>query len=277
MIVDGKMIAREIEAQVKHALSALSISPVLAIVIVGEDPVIENFVRMKKKAGMALGVLVREYRFSGTVSEGEVVAVVLALSENKDVHGIIVQLPLPKHIDPQAVLDAIPVGKDVDVLSFASVSAFARGDAKVLPPVAGAIQEILERADVHVSGKEALVLGHGRLVGIPAALLLRHNDAHVTVIDRPISDLLEYTRESDIIISGVGSPGLITPTMLHEGVVLIDAGTSEEGGRVVGDAEPLCAEIASVFTPVPGGIGPITIAMIFKNLVLLAQIPRSSS
>jgi methylenetetrahydrofolate dehydrogenase (NADP+)/methenyltetrahydrofolate cyclohydrolase len=124
---------------------------------------------------------------------------------------------------------------------------------------------------VAVSDKEALVLGYGKLVGVPASLLLRHNGAHVTVVDQVISNLAEHTRESDIIICGVGKPGLLKPEMLKPGVVVIDAGTSEAGGKIVGDADPSCALVASVFTPVPGGVGPIAVALIFKNLLVLAS------
>ena len=116
-----------------------------------------------------------------------------------------------------------------------------------------------------------LILGHGRLVGAPAALLMRHNHAHVTVVDKQVEHLALLTREADIIISGVGQPGILLPEMLKRGVVLIDAGTSEDGGKIVGDADPRCAEIASLFTPVPGGVGPITVSMIFKNVSILAE------
>lgn len=272
MVIDGKMIAAEIREKLLRVIAALPKPPELDIVIVGDDPVIESFVRIKKRIGLALGVPVHEHRFPLTISGEELRKEITALVQKSKSQGLIIQLPLPQNIDTQAMLDLIPVSKDVDMLSTNAIASFASGDAKILPPVAGAIQEILERAQVKVSGSEVLILGHGRLVGVPASILLRHNGAHVTVIDKDISDLKEHTRESDIIISGVGKSGLITPDMISPRTTLIDAGTSEAGGRIVGDALSACQEVAAVFTPVPGGVGPIAVVMIFKNLCILARI-----
>ena len=273
MIIDGKKIAEEIREKLTQKVKTFAISPVLAIVVAGENPVIESFVRIKKKIGSALGVSVVEQRFPGSVNEKTLGDAVRKLGADDGVIGLIVQLPLPEHIDARTILDAVPVAKDVDMLSTTSVSSFRRGDAAILPPVAGAIQEILERNKVVITGKDALVIGHGRLVGVPAELFLRHNDSHVTVVGREVVRLSELTKEADIIICGAGQPRLLRPEMLKHGVVVIDAGTSEQGGKIVGDADPRCAEVASVFTPVPGGVGPIAVAMIFKNLLVLASAP----
>ena len=270
MIVDGKKIAEEIREKLARIVSGFSVPPKLAIVVVGDNPVIESFVRIKKKVGESLGIVIAEERFAASVEPETLLSAIKKLAADETIDGIIIQLPLPPSIDIRAALDAVPTEKDVDMLSTESVAAFRRGDAPILPPIAGAIQEILERSKVNVAGKETLVLGYGRLVGVPASLLLRHNGAHVTVIDQEISDLAEHTRESDIIICGVGKPGMLKPEMLKDSVVLIDAGTSEAGGKIVGDAAPACADVASVFTPVPGGVGPIAVALIFKNLLVLA-------
>ncbi|OGZ08323.1 MAG: hypothetical protein A2942_01550 [Candidatus Lloydbacteria bacterium RIFCSPLOWO2_01_FULL_50_20] len=274
MLVDGRAIAAELHERLAHAVGGLSQPPQLAIVIVGDDPVIESFVRIKKKIAEKLGISVIERRFDASVLASELLDAVKKLSEERTVDGIIIQLPLPSPIETQAILDAVPLKKDVDMLATHSVAAFRRGDAPVLPPVVGAIEEILERNAVAVTGKDVLIIGHGRLVGAPAELFFRHNDAHVTVIGREVERLSELTKEADIIISGAGQPGLLKPEMLKHGVVLIDAGTSESGGKIVGDAEPSCAEVASIFTPVPGGVGPIAVALIFKNLLLLAKASR---
>ncbi|OGZ04781.1 MAG: hypothetical protein A2845_06295 [Candidatus Lloydbacteria bacterium RIFCSPHIGHO2_01_FULL_49_22] len=271
MIIDGKQIANELRAVLQKSVAALPRPPVLGIVIVGDDPVIESFVRIKKKYGESLGVSIREFRFDSNISGEMLKNEVAMLSLRDDINGVVVQLPLPVSIDAQSILDAVPIAKDVDVLSHAAMVAFARGKAKIFPPVASAIQEILERHQVSVEGKEVLVLGHGRLVGKPVTILLQHNHAHVTVIDKPVADLALHVRESEIVISGVGIPALITPSMLSPNVVLIDAGTSEQGGHIVGDADPKCVDHARFFTPVPGGVGPIAVAMLFKNLVLLAR------
>jgi len=269
MIIDGKAIAHDIEEKIRITLSRFSALPQLTIVTVGKNPVIESFVRIKKRVGERLGITVIEHAFSETITGEELKEQIHKIGASPLVSGLIIQLPLPPHVDAQAMLDAVPLEKDIDMLSREAVAAFARGDARVLPPVAGAIQEILERGKVNVAGREVLILGHGRLVGVPASILLRHNYAHVTVIDRDVANLAEHTRESEIIISGVGKPQLILPEMITPGVVLIDAGTSEDGGKIVGDAAPSCADIASIFTPVPGGVGPIAVSMIFKNLCIL--------
>ncbi len=271
MLVDGKKIANELRDVLAQNVARFPRPPTLAIVVVGEDPVIESFVRIKKKFGASIGVHMIEVRFAATVSGELLKDDVTALCKKGDVDGVIIQLPLPSHIDTQAILNTVPRAKDVDVLSQDAIALFARGDAAIFPPVASAVQAILERHQVDVAGKEVLVLGYGRLVGKPVSILLRHNHAHVTVVDKPIADLATHVRESDIIISGVGTPELIMPDMLNDHVVLIDAGTSEQGGKIVGDAHPLCAERAQLLTPVPGGVGPIAIAMLFKNLLILGS------
>lgn len=271
MIIDGKAIAHDIEEKVRVVLPQFSPLPKLAIVTVGKNPVIESFVRIKKRVGERLGITVIEHTFPETTTGAQLKEHIREIGASPLISGLIIQLPLPVHIDVQAMLDAVPLEKDIDMLSREAVASFARGDARILPPVAGAIQEILERGKVNVAGKEVLILGHGRLVGVPASILLRHNYAHVTVIDRDVANLAEHTRESEIIISGVGKPRLILPEMISPGVVLIDAGTSEDGGKIVGDAAPSCADKASIFTTVPGGVGPIAVSMIFKNLCILGR------
>lgn len=271
MLIDGRAIAEEIMTKLARVVSDFSAPPSLAIVIVGDDSVIESFVRIKKKVATKLGVPVIERRFSTSMQGTELLHAISELGKNTAIDGIIIQLPLPPPINTQIILDAVPAEKDVDMLSTESVAAFRRGDAIALPPIAGAIQEILERNNVTVAGKEALVLGYGRLVGVPAALFLRHNGAHATVVDKPIPNIAEHVRESDIVICGIGNPGFLRKEWLKKDAVVIDAGTSEAGGKIVGDAEPKCAEVASIFTPVPGGVGPIAVAMIFKNLLILAS------
>lgn len=277
MIADGKAIARLLSEQIARAIRMFPEKLALDIVVVGENPIIEGFIRTKKRIANELGVSLVEHRFPETITEESLLFEVKKIAIRDEVLGLIIQLPLPEEIRTQEILNAVPIEKDVDMLSSGSIAAFARGDAPIIPPVAGAIMEILDSAAISVAGKEVLVLGHGRLVGIPASILMRHNGAHVTIIDQEISDLKEHVRESAIIICGVGKPSLITPDMLTFGTVLIDAGTSEAGKKVVGDADPDCAKVTSLFTPVPGGVGPVAIMMIFKNLYMLAQKKTNTS
>ena len=271
MIIDGRSIAEEILARVGRALSAYQDPARLAIIMVGDDPRVASFVRQKERAAEKVGVVIVRREFSVEVTENELCEHIAALASDPSIDGIVVQLPLPSHMNLSRVLDVIPISKDVDVHASESVALFGRGEAPVLPPVAGAIQEILDRGKVKVTNRDALVLGHGRLVGVPAALFLRHNYARVTVVDKPVRDLGALTRDAEIIVSGVGQPGLLTPDMVREGVVIIDAGTSESEGKLAGDVDPRCQEKASLYTPVPGGVGPITVAMLLKNLAVLKQ------
>ncbi len=185
---------------------------------------------------------------------------------------ILVQLPLPSNIDMKAVCDSIPIEKDADVLSTAAREKFEKGDADaLLPPVAGAIREIFAFGKVEVTGKKAVVIGDGWLVGKPAATWLAQQGAEVEVVNSKTVDLAAALRAADIIVSGAGDAHIIKPEMLKDGVVLIDAGTSESSGVLAGDADPACAAKCPVFTPVPGGVGPIAVACLFDNAVTLAE------
>lgn len=259
MTVDGKVIAEGVYAH-------LSIHGKKLGILVGQkSPVIDSFVKIKERAANRLGVtLVREELIEGATTD-EAIAVMQALAAKTD--GIIVQLPLPVQIDVARVLSAIPSDTDVDGISLAPI---------VRPPVAEAVKEILEHEHVEAKGKKAVVVGSGRLVGKPSADLLRELGAEVAVLER--GDSIGLLKEADIVVLGAGDPALVQPEHLKVGVVLIDAGTSDlpaqegVGRRIAGDADPLCAEVASIFTPVPGGVGPIAVAMIFRNLSKLAEL-----
>lgn len=253
MIVDGRKIADELYARLRFSKPCT-----LGIVIGESSPVTESFVRIKGKAAERLGVTLIEKRLpTGGTTEDAVVAI---KEFAQRVDGIIVQLPLASNIDTDAVLAALLPEKDVDGVSQSPL---------VRPPVAEAVREILDRAEVDPRGKQAVVVGSGRLVGAPVAAFLGLHGADVRIVT--LGDSLSPLGEADIIVAGAGKPGLIKPEHIKQGVVLIDAGTSESGGKVAGDADPACAEKAAVFTPVPGGVGPIAVAMIFKNLFILTE------
>ena len=184
---------------------------------------------------------------------------------------IIVQLPLPPHIDTERVLNVVPPERDPDVLSEKSIALFEKDTSAILPPVLGAIKEILLRSGVFVGNKKVVIVGRGKLVGAPAAVWFKRHGSNVALLGRDTADLKPHTAEADIIVLGVGSPGLLRPDMIKPEAVILDAGTSEEGGKLLGDADSACAEKAGVFTPVPGGIGPITVAILFQNLLTLSK------
>jgi methylenetetrahydrofolate dehydrogenase (NADP+)/methenyltetrahydrofolate cyclohydrolase len=239
MIIDGKKIANEIIEELGEKLKGKR----LGIVVGVEDAATLSFVKIKARVAERLGV---------EVVRGELNQLVATCD------GIIVQLP---HPDAEKLIAKIPPEKDIDAI----------GPHPLLrPPVAEAISEILVRNNIAAAGKKSVVVGKGRLVGAPAAELFKELGAQVVVVTESRGSLDEL-RDADIVVLGAGNPGFIKPGMLKEGVVLIDAGTSEAAGKLAGDADPACAEVASVFTPVPGGIGPIAVAMIFRNLFALSS------
>lgn len=263
MIVDGNAVAEELYAALKLRRVHFKRLIRLGIVVGSKDPAIESFVRIKARAARHLDVEIVRVDLSLKAKTKYAIETVRDLSGRTD--GIIVQLPLPAGVDANAVLSEIPRDKDVDAIN----PVFENNHA-IEAPVALAVVEILNRSNVPTKGKRVVVVGDGRLVGAPTALLLKKLGADVskfTLHGGSIDDL----KDADIVVCGAGNPGFIKPEHLKKGVVLIDAGTSESAGKVVGDADPACAEKASVFTPVPGGVGPIAVAMIFKNLFDLVE------
>lgn len=238
MIIDGRNIADEI-------LSGLRGKYTLGVVMNMQDPASVSFVKIKEKAAQKIGVEVKHF------SPEE-------FDKALECDGVVVQLPIE---NAEALLAKLSPEKDVDALG---------PNPKVLSPVAGAVKEVLERSHIDVQNKKVVVVGAGRLVGKPSAELLRNLGANVVVVTLEQGSLTEL-KDADIVVSGAGSPNLIKPEMLKPGVVLLDAGMSEQGGKLAGDADPSCKEVASVFTPTPGGIGPIAVAMIYKNLFALLQ------
>lgn len=259
MIVDGKQIAAELLAQLKQEIETYEEKPVLAVIACAPTPESQKYIHMKRRRAEEIGVtcMLQELPESAT-TEDVYEAVVSAVDA---AHGILVQLPLPAHIDTEAVVAAVPDTHDVD--------AFHLEDDQVLPPVAAAMKEILRHHTVSVEGKSATIVGAGRLVGTPATRWLRTAGATVTIVDGPVNDLGLYTKSADIVVLGAGVPGLLVPDMVRDGVVILDGGTTEDGGTLMGDADPACAEKASLFTPVPGGIGPVTVSVLYQNLLQL--------
>lgn len=277
MIINGKIIRDRIKEEIRKEVSLFPCAITLAIVIVGENPVIESFVNIKKRFANDVGIAVAEKRFPQHATFEDIARALQVLAEDEDIDGIVVQLPLPPHFDTQRALNAIPSHKDVDVLSEKANDLFEKGESRVASPVVGAVCEILKEGKVNVRGKKALVVGYGRLVGRPVSVWLRAEGAHVSIVEGPVPNLGEFLQDADIIVSGAGVAGLIKPNEIKKGVVLIDAGTSEQGGTVVGDADPRSADVAGLFTPVPGGVGPVTVAELFKNLLVLAKISQIDS
>jgi len=264
MVIDGKAIAESIYQDLAPKFRVLGREAKLGIIVVGENPVIASFVRIKERSAERLGITMLRRNLPDTASESEITSVLKELAGETD--AIIPQLPLPEGINVSNVLAVVPPEKDVDALN----PTIREEDRTVHAPVALAVVEILQRKNVHIEGARTVIVGAGRLVGAPSAWLLRKLGADVsmfTLQEGSIDDL----KNADIIVSGAGNPGFIKPEHIKEGVALIDAGTSELNKKIAGDADPACAEKASVFTPVPGGVGPVAVAMIFRNLLDLIR------
>ena len=263
MIVDGRAIAAEIYQGIRNRITHLNMKPHLTVFTCEPNFETQKFLSLKKRKAEEVGIDVNVIEFPEAIKTEEVIQSILHAAMQTD--GIIVQLPFPKTVDVDEVLKNIPPSLDIDAVHYDGTN------TDVLPPVVGAIKAIADRQDILFASAKVVVIGEGKLVGKPAALWAQKMGAQVTVVNRQTKDVSEVLQSSHIIISGAGEPGLIQPEDVSEGVIIFDAGTSEESGELKGDASPECADKAEVFTPVPGGIGPITVAVLLRNLVSLLE------
>jgi len=263
-LLDGRALAQEINASVQLRVRRLSEAPTLAILACNPNFETQKYLELKKRIAADLGILITVTILPKEADTEACLKEIATLAQKSS--GIIVQLPLPLHIDTPAVLAAISVSRDVDAFSYLGE------EGAVLPPVLGAIDEFAKRFSIPFKNSAVVIFGAGRLVGIPALHYAKAKGARVTVLTEVESaaEVERATLAADIIILGVGKPGLLTATMVREGVVVFDAGASEDGGLLVGDAAEDVATKAAFFTPVPGGIGPVTIALLFRNLLDLS-------
>ncbi len=259
-IVDGRALALGLKNKLKEE-ARTGVPAIMAVISVGSNEVTTRYINRKIAFGADIGVEVRHFDLMETTTQAEILALLQSLNNDESITGVIVQLPLPFQLNTAEILGVIDPKKDADALSI---------DSLVDSPVVLAIREIFQAFGVEPRGKKAVVIGQGRLVGKPAGVFLAGAGADVKQFDLDKKEGWEDSlRQADIIVTGAGVPGLIKPAMLKPGVVLIDAATSESNGKLAGDADPLCAEVCSVFTPVPGGVGPLTIACLFKNILTL--------
>jgi methylenetetrahydrofolate dehydrogenase (NADP+)/methenyltetrahydrofolate cyclohydrolase len=276
MIIDGKAMAAQVLQSTRERAVRLPHTPRVLAVVANETPATKSYLSIKGKRAADAGCELEVERLPADASQAALTSVV----QNAKADVVLVQLPLPPQVTSEQVCDAIPLIKDADVLSNEARHAFEEGsEESLLPPVVGAIKKILDAHKVVIQGKKVVVIGAGFLVGAPAATWFRREGASVRVldIDTPQSEFEAELVTADIIVSGAGSPALIKPRFIKEGVVVIDAGTSESNGVIVGDADPLCAEKCSLFTPVPGGMGPLAVACLFENAVTLVERATSAS
>lgn len=248
--------------------------PGLAVVIVGDDPASRVYVNNKKKACEELGILSEEYALSKDTTEEELLALIDRLNREKSISGILVQLPLPKGINEEKVINRIDPQKDVDAFHPVNVGKIMIGNYDFVPCTPAGVMELIKESGIDISGKECVIVGRSNIVGKPMSMLLLHQNGTVTVCHSRTKDLKEVTRRADILVVAVGRPEFITGDMIKEGAVVIDVGINRlENKKLVGDVEFKSAEkVASAITPVPGGVGPMTIAMLMKNTLKAAIV-----
>ncbi|QQG44964.1 MAG: bifunctional 5,10-methylenetetrahydrofolate dehydrogenase/5,10-methenyltetrahydrofolate cyclohydrolase [Candidatus Sungiibacteriota bacterium] len=276
ILLDGKKLSQKILDEVKQETTATKKKLRLAIVVVGENPVVKKFIEQKKKAADQIGAGVRIYPFDEKITTNELRKRLFEIVHEKKNTGVIIQLPLPTHINTPYILNSVTPEKDIDMLSARAIGNFAVGQSPIIPPVVGALKFLLEEYQIDYQQKSVVIVGAGNLVGKPTALWLLGKKATFTVVEERTPHPEELISKAGILITGVGKPGFIRGDMVKNGVIVIDAGTSESAGRLVGDVDfKSVSKKASYITPVPGGIGPLTVAMLFKNLVTLAKIQKS--
>ena len=277
-LIDGKAIAatikREIAEQVEKMIAAGNKRPHLAAILVGHDGGSETYVANKVRACEECGFTSTLIRYEEDVTEAELLAKVQELNEDADVDGFIVQLPLPRHIDEQKVTEAIDYRKDVDGFHPVNAGRLSIGLPCFLSATPNGIMELLRRYNIDTKGKKCVVLGRSNIVGKPQAMLMLKENATVTVCHSRTENLAEITKQADILVAAVGRPKFVTPDMVKDGAVVLDVGINRmEDGRLCGDVDfDAVCEKTSFITPVPGGVGPMTIAMLMKNTILAAKI-----
>jgi methylenetetrahydrofolate dehydrogenase (NADP+)/methenyltetrahydrofolate cyclohydrolase len=276
-IIDGKGIAKQVREGVADGVNKLKArkvaQPKLSVVLVGDDPASQIYVRNKERACSEAGIVSETHRIPSTTKQKDLVGLIERLNKDRGVNGILVQLPLPKHLDAISALNGVSPDKDVDGLHPMNMGKLLKGEApKFIPCTPQGIIELILSTGIEVKGKEAVVVGRSNIVGKPVSLLLLQRHATVTICHSRTRDLGEVTRRADILVASVGSPRIIHGDMIKQGAVVIDVGMNRLEGKLVGDVDFEAAkDRASFITPVPGGVGPMTIAMLLKNTLAAAE------
>lgn len=277
VIIDGKAVAAKVRGEIKEEtvkLKEKGITPGLAVVIVGEDPASKVYVKNKKLACEDVGFYSEEYALPENTTQEELLNLVEKLNNKKDIHGILVQAPLPRELDFKSVTEKISPSKDVDAFHPYNVGKIMIGDFEFLPCTPAGVMELIHSAGISVEGKECVVIGRSNIVGKPQAMLLIKENGTVTICHSRTKDLKEVTKRADVLVAAIGKGEFITGDMIKPGAVVIDVGMNRNAdGKLVGDVEfKSASEIAGYITPVPGGVGPMTITMLLKNTLKAAYI-----
>ena len=273
--IDGKLISAAVKERVKGEVAALKSRGIpvgLAVIIVGNDPASQIYVANKKKACEQLGIVSKEYALPEATTEEELLSLIDTLNHQKEINGILCQLPLPEHLDEKRVINAISPEKDVDAFHPQNVGRIMIGDFDFVPCTPAGIMEMLAFEKIEVTGKHCVVIGRSNIVGKPMAMLLLHQNGTVTVCHSKTENLKDITKTADILVAAVGKAKFVTADMVKDGAVVIDVGMNRVDGKLYGDVDfDAVSEKASAITPVPGGVGPMTIAMLMQNTVTAAK------
>ncbi|MBR3778428.1 MAG: bifunctional methylenetetrahydrofolate dehydrogenase/methenyltetrahydrofolate cyclohydrolase FolD [Clostridia bacterium] len=275
-LINGKEIAARLRGEIAAETAVLKekgITPGLAVILVGDDPASQTYVRNKQKACQEVGFYSEQINLPATTTQEELLAVVKELNERKDIHGILCQLPLPKGLDDGAVIAAIDPKKDVDAFHAENVGHIMIGDQHFLPCTPAGVMELIHRSGITVEGRHCVVIGRSNIVGKPMAMLLLQKNGTVTICHSRTKDLAAICRQADILVAAVGRAKFVTADMVKEGATVIDVGINrDENGKLCGDVDFAAVEpIVGAITPVPGGVGPMTIAMLMKNTLTAAK------
>jgi methylenetetrahydrofolate dehydrogenase (NADP+)/methenyltetrahydrofolate cyclohydrolase len=274
-MIDGKALAEKVRAQVAEEVAAYGGPVCLATVLVGDDPASHIYVGWKHEAAQKAGIETRDHRLAEATAEAEVLELVAELNADEAVDGILVQLPLPEQIDEPRVIRAVDPDKDVDGLHPLNSGRLFLGEPLYVPATPAGVMVMLAEHGVELEGKEAVVVGRSELAGKPMAMLLLAENATVTICHSRTVDLAEHTRRADVLVAAIGKPGFIKPEMVKSGAVVVDIGVSRTDEGVRGDVDRSVAQVAGLLTPVPGGVGPMTIAMLLQNTLRAAQFRRT--
>lgn len=275
ILMDGKALSAQVRGQIleqTRKLTEKGVRPGLAVILVGEDPASQVYVRNKEKACVECGFYSEKYVLPAETKEEALLELVEELNQNPRIHGILCQLPLPKHIREEAVIAAIDARKDVDAFHSSNVGKIMIGNYDFLPCTPAGVMELLDAYGIDPSGKHCVVIGRSNIVGKPMSMLLLHRNGTVTICHSKTEQLAEICREADILVAAVGRAGFVTRDMVKPGAVVIDVGMNRADGKLCGDVAPDVAETAGYMTPVPGGVGPMTITMLMKNTLKSAQL-----
>jgi methylenetetrahydrofolate dehydrogenase (NADP+) / methenyltetrahydrofolate cyclohydrolase len=272
-LMDGKALAERIRREVAEEVKELG-EVGLTTILVGDDPASEIYIRRKQEAAKEVGILARDYRLAEETTEQELLELIAQLNADDKVDGILVQLPLPSHIDEQRAIEAVDPAKDVDGFHPVNAGRLFLGLGGLVAGTPTGILALLDEYDVPLEGAHAVVVGRSNIVGKPVALLLLARNATVTICHSRTADLAAESRQADVLVVAVGQAGLITPAMVKDGATVIDVGMNRTDEGLRGDVEPAVAERAGLITPVPGGVGPMTIASLLRNTVKAARARR---